>query len=38
MIALSGQFEMRVLDLDPDNVGQVKHGALIEGAGPRLKF
>lgn len=29
--ALSNQFEMRVLDLDPDNIGQVKHGALIEG-------
>ncbi len=29
--ALSDQFEMRVLDLDPDNIGQVKHGALIEG-------
>ena len=29
--ALSGQFEIRVLDLDPDNIGQVKHGALIEG-------
>ena len=29
--ALSGEFSMRVLDLDPDNIGQVRHGALIEG-------
>lgn len=29
--ALSGEFTMRVLDLDPDNIGQVRHGALIEG-------
>ena len=29
--ALSGSFEMRVLDLDPDNIGQTRHGALIEG-------
>jgi len=29
--ALSKEFEMRVLDLDPDNIGQVKHGAMIEG-------
>ena len=29
--ALSGEFEIRVLDLDPDNIGQLKHGAYIEG-------
>ena len=29
--ALSSTFAMRVLDLDPDNIGQVLHGALIEG-------
>lgn len=29
--ALSGEFTMRVMDLDPDNIGQVRHGALIEG-------
>ena len=29
--ALSGEFELRVVDLDPDNIGQVRHGALIEG-------
>jgi hypothetical protein len=29
--ALSGEFEMRVLDLDPDNIGQVRHGVRIEG-------
>nr|WP_092373155.1 DUF364 domain-containing protein [Desulfomicrobium apsheronum] len=29
--ALSDEFEMRVLDLDPDNIGQIKHGALVEG-------
>jgi hypothetical protein len=29
--ALSKEFEMRVLDLDPDNIGQVRHGAMIEG-------
>lgn len=29
--ALSGSFEIRVLDLDPDNIGQTRHGAVIEG-------
>lgn len=29
--ALNTAFELRVLDLDPDNVGQVKRGVLIEG-------
>lgn len=29
--ALSGSFDMRVLDLDPDNIGQMRHGAFIEG-------
>ena len=29
--ALSGEFEMRVLDLDPDNIGQTRHGVRIEG-------
>ncbi len=29
--ALSGSFAMRVLDLDPDNIGQTRHGALVEG-------
>lgn len=28
--ALSTKFPLRVLDLDPDNIGQIKHGALIE--------
>lgn len=27
---LSKEFTLRVLDLDPDNIGQIKHGALIE--------
>lgn len=31
--ALSGQFEIRVLDLDPDNIGQVKHSADRRGLG-----
>jgi len=30
--ALSAQFEIRVVDLDPDNLGQKKCGVLIEGA------
>jgi Domain of unknown function (DUF364). len=29
--ALSQSVELRVLDLDPDNVGQVRRGALVEG-------
>lgn len=29
--ALSSDFNIRVLDLDPDNIGQMKHGAFIEG-------
>lgn len=29
--ALAGRFELRVLDLDPDNIGQTRHGAFIEG-------
>lgn len=29
--ALSQEFELRVLDLDPDNIGKVLHGSLIEG-------
>ena len=30
--ALSAEFEMRVLDLDPDNIGQTRHGVRIEGS------
>lgn len=30
--ALGERFKLRVLDLDPDNVGQVKRGTLVEGA------
>lgn len=29
--ALSGQSPLRVLDLDPDNIGQVRHGVRIDG-------
>ena len=29
--ALGEEFKLRVLDLDPDNVGQVKRGVLVEG-------
>ncbi|MBI9079692.1 MAG: hypothetical protein JEY79_08130 [Pseudodesulfovibrio sp.] len=29
--ALNSTFNLRVLDLDPDNVGQIKRGALVEG-------
>ena len=29
--ALSQRFELRVLDLDPDNIGQTRRGVLIEG-------
>lgn len=29
--ALVGEFELRVLDLDPENIGKVRRGALIEG-------
>jgi len=29
--ALNSTFKLRVLDLDPDNVGQVKRGAMVEG-------
>lgn len=29
--ALSGVFDLRVLDLDPENVGHVKRGVLVEG-------
>lgn len=29
--ALSGTFELRVVDLDPDNIDQHRHGVLIEG-------
>lgn len=29
--ALAKRFELRVLDLDPDNIGTVRHGAPIEG-------
>lgn len=29
--ALAGRFDLRVLDLDPDNIGTVRHGAPVEG-------
>ncbi|MCM0756449.1 DUF364 domain-containing protein [Desulfovibrio aminophilus] len=29
--ALAGSFDLRVLDLDPDNVGQPRHGVRIDG-------
>lgn len=29
--ALSGEFPLRVLDLDPDNIGQIRHGVRIDG-------
>ncbi|WP_147820956.1 Rossmann-like domain-containing protein [Salidesulfovibrio onnuriiensis] len=29
--ALNVEFELRLLDLDPDNIGQVKRGVLVEG-------
>ncbi len=32
---LSNDFDMRVLDLDPDNIGTEKHGVKIEGAEKR---
>lgn len=31
LAALARDFDLRVLDMDPDNVGQVRHGALVEG-------
>jgi uncharacterized protein (DUF4213/DUF364 family) len=30
--ALAAQFEIRVVDLDPDNLGQRRYGVLIENA------
>ena len=35
--ALSPAFKLRVLDLDPDNIGKVMHGALIEGPEARAE-
>jgi hypothetical protein len=35
--ALAKRFEVRVLDLDPDNIGTTRHGAPVEGPGKQLE-
>jgi hypothetical protein len=35
--ALAKNFELRVLDLDPDNIGTIRHGAPVEGPSKQLE-